>query len=87
MKRFIASSIPWGVSAPGGKIRKHNLKDHKFLNNSQIFIIESSTFNILAFQKALHTIHFNLKNCFGFGEGYLRPKFCGAIDHDLHGQI
>ena len=35
--------------------------DHNFLNNSPIFIIESSTFNIFAFQKALHIIHFNLK--------------------------
>ena len=71
--RFIAPSIPWGVSAPGGKMRKQLLKDHNFLNNSPIFIIESSTFNIFAFQKALHTIHFNLKNCFGFGERYLTP--------------
>ena len=39
---------------------KQLLKDHNFLNNSPIFIIESSTFNIFAFQKALHTIHFNL---------------------------
>ena len=46
---------PWGVSAPGGKMRKQLLKDHNFLNNSPIFIIESSTFNIFAFQKALHT--------------------------------
>ena len=65
--RFIAPSIPWGVSAPGGKMLKQLLKDHNFLNNSPIFIIESSTFNIFAFQKALHTIHFNLKSCFGFG--------------------
>ena len=71
--RFIAPSIPWGVSAPGGKMRKQLLKDHNFLNNSPIFIIESSTFNIFAFQKALHTIHFNLKSCFGFGERYLTP--------------
>ena len=71
--RFIAPSIPWGVSAPGGKMLKHLLKDHKFLNNSPIFIIESSTFNTFAFQKALHTIHFNLKSCFGFGERYLTP--------------
>ena len=64
-------SIPWGVSAPAGKMRKQFLKDHNFLNSSPIFIIKSSTFNIFAFQKALHTIHFNLKNCFGFGERYL----------------
>ena len=48
-------------------------KDHNFLNNSSIFIIQSSTFNIFAFQKALHTIHFNLKSSFGFGERYLTP--------------
>ena len=71
--RFITPSIPWGVSAPGGKILKKLLKDHNFLNNSPIFIIESSTFNIFAFQKALYTIHFNLKSCFGFGERYLTP--------------
>ena len=52
---------------------KQLLKDHNFLNNSPIFIIESSTFNIFAFQKALHTIHFNLKSCFGLGERYLTP--------------
>ena len=39
---------------------KQPLKDHNFLNNSPIFIIESSTFNIFAFQKALHKINFNL---------------------------
>ena len=71
--RFFAPSIPWGVSAPGGKMLKQLLKDHNFLNNSPIFIIESSTFNIFAFQKALHTIHFNLKSCFEFGERYLTP--------------
>ena len=71
--RFIAPSIPWGVSAPGGKMRKQLLKDHNFFNDSPIFIIESSTFDICAFQKALHTIHFNFKNCFGFGERYLTP--------------
>ena len=71
--RFIAPSIPLGVSAPGGKMLKQLLKDHNFLNNSPIFIIESSTFDIFAFQKALHTIHFNLKSCFGFGERYLTP--------------
>ena len=49
--RFIAPSIPWGVSAPGGKMLKHLLKDHNFLNNSPIFIIEISTFNILFFKK------------------------------------
>ena len=49
------------------------LKDHNFLNKSPIFIIESSTFNIFVFQKALHTIYFNLKNRFGFDEWYLTP--------------
>ena len=71
--RFIALSISWGVSAPVGKMLKQLLKDHNFLNNSPIFIIESSTINIFAFQKALHTIHFNLKSCFGFGERYFTP--------------
>ena len=71
--RLIAPSIPWGVSAPGSKMREQLLKDHNFFNNSPIFIFESSTFNIFAFQKALHAIHFNLKNCFGFGESYLTP--------------
>ena len=47
--RFIAPSIPWGVSAPGGKMLKQLLKDHNFLNNSPILIIESSTFNIFVF--------------------------------------
>ena len=40
--RFIAPFIPWGVSATGGKMRKQLLKDCNFLNNSPIFIIESS---------------------------------------------
>ena len=71
--RFIAPSIPWAVCAPGGKMRRQLLKDHNFLNNSPIFIIESSTFKIFAFQKALHTIDFNSENCFGFGERYLTP--------------
>ena len=52
---------------------KQLLKDHNCLNNSLIFITESSTFNIFDFQEALHTIHFNLKACFGFGEWYLAP--------------
>ena len=76
--RFIAPSIPWGVSAPGGKMLKQLLKDHNFLNNSPIFIIESS-FNMFAFRNALHTIHFNLKRCFGFGERYLTPWFYGRM--------
>ena len=71
--------FPLGVSAPGGNIRKKLLKDHNFLNNSPIVISESFTFNIFAFQKALHTIHFNMKNCFGFGERYLTPKFYGRM--------
>ena len=49
--RFIAPLIPWGVIAPGGKMRKQLLKDHNFLNNSPIFIIKSSTYNILLFKK------------------------------------
>ena len=71
--RFIAPSIPWGVSAPDGKMRKQLLKDHNFLNNSLIFIIENSTSDWFAFQKSLYTIYFNLKNCFGSGERYLTP--------------
>ena len=47
--RFITPLIPWGVSAPGDKMRKQLRKDHNFLNNSPIFIVESSTFNIFAF--------------------------------------
>ena len=73
---FIAPSILWRVS---GKMRKQLLKDHNFLNNSPIFIIENSTFNIFAFQKALHTMHSNLKNCFGFGEMYLTPWLYGRM--------
>ena len=42
---------PWGASAPGGKMRKQLLKDHNFLNNSLIFIIESSTLVYLLFKK------------------------------------
>ena len=67
--RFIAPSIPRGVSTPGGKMRKQLLKDHTFLNNSPIFIIESSAFNIFVFQKALYTIHFNLKIVFDLVKG------------------
>ena len=37
--RFIAPSIPLGVSTPGGKMRKQFLSYHNFLNNSPIFII------------------------------------------------
>ena len=71
--RFIAPVIPWGVSAPGGKMRKQLLKDHNFLNNSPIFITESSTYNILLFKK--HCIqHISIwKIVFGFGERYLTP--------------
>ena len=54
-------------------MRKQPLEDNNFLNNSPIFIIESSTFNIFAFQEALHTIHFNFESCFGFGERYWTP--------------
>ena len=42
---------PLGVSAPGGKMRKQLLKDHNFLNNSPILIIESSTLTYLLFKK------------------------------------
>ena len=54
-------------------MRKQLLKDHNFLDNSPIFIIESSAFDILAFQKALQTICFDLKKKIGFGERYLTP--------------
>ena len=57
--RIIEPSIPWGVSAPGGKMRKQLLKDHNFLNNSPIFIIESSTLNIcFSTSTAYNTIQF-----------------------------
>ena len=49
--RFIAPSIPWGVSASGGKMLKQLLKDRNFLNNSPIFIIESSILIYLFFKK------------------------------------
>ena len=49
--RFTAPLIPWGASAPGGKMRKQLLKDHNFLKNSPIFIIESSTSIYLLFKK------------------------------------
>ena len=54
-------------------MKRQLLKDHNFLNNSPILIIENSTFDIFAFKKTLHTIHFNLKNRSGFGERYLTP--------------
>ena len=40
-----------GSKCPWWQMRKQLLKDHNFLNNSPIFIIESSTFNILLFKK------------------------------------
>ena len=49
--RFTAPLIPWEASAPGGKMRKQLLKDHNFLNNSPIFVIESSTLIYLLFKK------------------------------------
>ena len=49
--RFTAPLIPWGASASGGKMRRQLLKDHNFLNNSPIFIIESSTLIYLLFKK------------------------------------
>ena len=70
-------------------MRKQLLNDHNFLNNSPIVIIESSTFDIFAFQEVPHTIHFNLKNCFGSGERYLTPQFYGrmrvpAVSKNMH---
>ena len=56
--RFTAPLIPWGASAPGGKMRKQLLKDHNFFNNSPIFIIESSTLIYLLFRK--HCIQYIL---------------------------
>ena len=44
---------PLGSKWPWWQMRKQLLKDHNFINNLPIFIIESSTFNIYAFQKAL----------------------------------
>ena len=64
---------PVSLSQNTTKMLKQLLKNHNFLNDSPIFIIESFTFDIFAFQKALHTIHFNLNSCFGFGERYLTP--------------
>ena len=49
--RFIAPPIPWGVSAPGGKMWKQLLKDRNFLNTSPIFTIEISTIIHLLFKK------------------------------------
>ena len=54
--RVTAPLIPWGASAPGAEMRKQLLKEHNFLNNSPIFIIESSTFIYLFFKK--HPIHY-----------------------------
>ena len=51
MSRFTAPLIPWRASAPGGKMRKQLRKDHNFLNNSPIFIIESSTLIYWLFKK------------------------------------
>ena len=80
--RFIAPSIPWGVSAPDGQMRKQLLKDHTFLNNSPIFIIVNYTFNIFACQESTALVHFNLKNCFGIGERSWHHNFmagCGSL--------
>ena len=49
--RFTEPLIPCGASVPGGKMRKQLLKDHNFLKNSPIFIIESSTLIYLLFKK------------------------------------
>ena len=49
--RFIAPSIPWGVSVHGGKMRKQLLNEHNFPNNSPIFVVESSTLIYLLFKK------------------------------------
>ena len=68
--RFVVPSIPWGVSAPGGKMLKQLLKDHNFLNNSPIlsflpiFIIESSTFNIYCFSKSTANNTFQFEKLF-----------------------
>ena len=40
---------------------------HRFLSLKVLLLIY--------IQEALHTIHFNLKSCFGFGERYLHHKF------------
>ena len=49
--RVTTPLIPWGASAPGGKMRKQLLKDHNFPNNSPIFLIENSTLIYLLFKK------------------------------------
>ena len=49
--RFIAPSIPWGVSAPGGKMRKQLLKDHNFLNNSIYLLFQNTAYNTFQLEK------------------------------------
>ena len=82
MSRFIAPSIPWGISAPGGKMLKQLLKDHNFLKNSPIFIIESSTLINLLFQK--HCIQYISiwKVVLDLAKGTWHHKFmagCGSL--------
>ena len=59
--RFIAPSIPWGVSAPGGKMWKQLLKDRTFLIIHRflplkvpllyIYFSKSTAYNIFQFKK------------------------------------
>ena len=80
--RFIAPSIPWGVSAPGGKMWKQLLKDRNFLNNSPIFTIEISTIIHLFFKK--HCIQYISikKNVLDLVKGTWHHNFmagCGSL--------
>ena len=80
--RFIAPSIPWGVSAPGGKMWKQLLKDRNFLNNSPIFTIEISAIIHLLFKK--HCIQYIsiLKNVLDLVKGIWHHDFmarCGSL--------
>ena len=52
MSCFYPPLIPWGVSAPVGKMRKQLLKDHNFLNSSPIFIIWNLYFWYICFSRS-----------------------------------
>ena len=80
--RFIAPSIPWGVSAPGGKMWKQLLKDRNFLNNSPIFTIEIPLLYI-RFSKSTAYNTFQLKkNVLDLVKGIWHHNFmagCGSL--------
>ena len=48
---FIAPSIPWGVSAPGGKMSKQLLRDHNFLIIQQFLSLKVLLLIYLLFKK------------------------------------